>query len=189
MARGIFQLLRDFEAVVFATAIPRRIRRPVSQEQEDFLRRDYVYLLERYFYFLEHVRDSGLLVMDETEKTLDRRFVQQMERYFQHTRIGRFRAERVVPSPFFVSSDMTYPIQAADVCIYCINAGFRLPARGMDAPARAEIQQEFGPWLSRLQFRSEEVRGGVTFTSYGITYVPEPYGAAEEGDEEKKKRR
>lgn len=189
MARGIFQLLRDFEAVVFATAIPRRLQRPATEDQQSFLRRDYVFLLERYYYFLEHVRDSGLLVMDETEKTLDRRFVQQMERYFQHTRTGRFRAERVVPSPFFVSSEMTYPIQAADVCIYCINAGFRLPARGMDAPARTEIQQEFGPWLSQLQFRSEESRGGVSFTTYGITYVPDPYGAGEEGGRPEGKRK
>ena len=41
-----------------------------------------------------------------------------------------------MPTPFFVSSDMSYAVQAADLCIYCIyciNWGFRLPARGMDA--------------------------------------------------------
>lgn len=182
MARGIFQLLRDFEAVVFASVVPRGVKKPATDDGRDFLRKDYVFLLERYFYFLEHMRDSGLLVLDETERTLDRRFVQQMERYFQLTRTGRFRAERVVPSPFFVSSDMTYPIQAADVCIYCINWGFRLPARGMNASGRPEIGQEFAPWLNQLQFRSEETQGGATFTTYGIVYVPDPYGGREDGE-------
>lgn len=179
MARGIFALLREYEAVLFATAIPRGVARPADSEEGERLRKDHVFLLERYFYFLQHTRESGLLVMDATEKTLDRQFVQQMERYFQLTHTGKRRASRVVPAPFFVSSEMTYPIQAADVCIYCINWGFRLPGRGMDAETRPEIAAEFGPQLQGLQYRGEETRAGNTFVTYGITFVPEPYGRAD----------
>ncbi len=134
-----------------------------------------VFLMERYFYFLERENAPGLLVMDETEKTEDRRFVARMERYFSKTRTGRFRTSRIVPSPFFVSSDMSYPVQAADVCIYCINLGFRLESRGMNAPVREEIAEEFGPWLNDLQYRGEGGDQSRSFMTYGIVYVPDPY--------------
>jgi len=115
--------------------------------------------------------------MDETEKAEDRRFVRQMERYFTRTQPGRYRTSRIVPTPFFVSSDMTFPVQAADVCIYCINLGFRLPSRGMDAPVREEISLEVGAWLNELQYQGEGYRGGQVFTTYGIVYVSDPYEA------------
>lgn len=77
--------------------------------------------------------------------------------------------------PLFVSSDMAYPIQAADLAIYCINCGFRLPSRGMDASARPEIAREYGHWLNQLQFRGEGHRDGIDCDSYGIVFVPDPY--------------
>jgi hypothetical protein len=52
MARGVFQLLRDFEAVVFACAIPRGTKKPAGVEERGLLRKDYVFLLERYFYVI-----------------------------------------------------------------------------------------------------------------------------------------
>ncbi len=175
MARGIFELLRSHGAMLFATAFPRQVRRPKQYKHEEYLRKDHVFLLERYFYFLERENTAGLLVMDQTEKTQDRRFVQQMERYFTKTHTGRYRTSRIVPSPFFVDSDMSYPVQAADVCIYCINHGFRIPSRGMDAPPRPEVAQEFGPWLNELQYRGEGYRDGESFHTFGIVYIPDPY--------------
>ncbi len=142
-----------------------------------FLARDQVFLLERFFYFLEGHKEHGLLVMDEVEKTADRRFVRRLHRYFANSATGRYRSRWIVPSPFFVASDMTYPVQAADLCIYCTNWGFRLPSLGMDAEVRTEIADEFGPWLDALQFRGESHRGGVTFKSFGVAFVPDPYNA------------
>jgi hypothetical protein len=71
---------------------------------------------------------------------------------------------------------MIYPMQAADLCIYCVNWGFRLPSQGMTAVNRHEIADEFGPWLRQLQFRGEGYRDGAVFESFGICYVPNPYG-------------
>jgi Protein of unknown function (DUF3800) len=139
MARGIFELLTSHGAVLFAVAIPRSIQRPATYEAEEYLRKDQVFLLERYFYFLETKNEAGLLVLDETDKSEDRNFVRRLERYFSRTQTGRYRASRIVPTPFFVSSDMTSLIQAADVCIYSLNWGFRLPSSGMNAPVREEI--------------------------------------------------
>jgi hypothetical protein len=133
--------------------------------------------LERFFYFLEGKKACGLLVMDEVEKSVDRKFVGQMEAYFTRTATGRYRTNWIVPSPFFVSSDMVYPVQAADMCIYSINWGFRIPQFGMDAAVREEIHREFGPWINRLQFHGEGYRNGVVFESWGITYISNPYAA------------
>ena len=177
MARGMFQLLRDHKANLFAAAIPRSVRRPGTYEAREFLRKDHVFLLERFFDFLEARQKHGLLVMDEVENTSDRRFVRRLEGYFTKTQTGRFRSAWIVPTPFFVSSDMTYPVQAADLAIYCVNWGFRLPSRGMDAATRPEIADEFGPWLNQLQFRGEGYREGNVYQEYGIVYVPDPYTA------------
>ena len=175
MARGTMELLRDHEAVLFAAAVPQSVAKPVTTEAEEYLRKDQVFVLERFFYFLESKREHGLLVMDEVDKTEDRRFVGRLQRYFTKTNPGRYRAAWIVPAPFFVASDLTYPVQAADICIYCVNWGFRLPAVGMGAPRREEIAREFGPWLNQLQFHGQGYRDGAVFDSFGIVYVPDPY--------------
>ena len=48
------------------------------------LRKDYVYLFERYFYLLESLppRDRGLVVFDEMEKSQSHVLIQQMAQYF-----------------------------------------------------------------------------------------------------------
>jgi hypothetical protein len=144
LARGIFQLLRTHNARVFASVVPSTIEKPATPEAEDYLRKDLVFLLERYFNFIAPQKnETGLLVFDETDASADRNFIRQIERYFTLTQMGRFRANSVVPVPFFVESGLTRAVQAADVCIYAINWGFRLPTRGMDADVRQEL-----PWNS-----------------------------------------
>src|SRR5271165_4125327 len=95
----------------------------------------------------EERKVHGLLVVDEVDETADRQFVRRLEAYFTKTSTGRYRTQWIVPSPFFVASDMIYPMQAADLCIYCVNWGFRLPSQGMTSVTRPEIADEFGPWL------------------------------------------
>lgn len=175
MAAGMVQLLRDHEAVLFAAAIPTSTTKPVTYEAEEFLRKDQVFLLERYFYFLEKEKQHGLLVMDEVEKSEDRRFVRRLQAYFSKSETGRYRSAWIVPAPFFVSSDMAYPVQAADLAIYCVNWGFRLPTRGMVEPTRPEIADRFGPWLGRLQFKGQAEKGGSVYDLFGIVFVPDPY--------------
>jgi Protein of unknown function (DUF3800) len=173
MARGIFQLLRDHKAVLFASMIPRGTGKS-EVPQEDLLRKDQVFLLERFFYFLEAQQENGLLIMDGTDKNLDRKFVRKLEGYFTKTNTGRYRTQWIVPTPLFVASDMAYAIQVADVCIYCVNWGFRLPKQGMNEPVREEIEIEFGDWLRRLQFHGQGYRDGNVFETWGICYVPNP---------------
>ncbi len=177
MATGLFQLLHDHKAALIASAIPKDVAKPTTAEAEEYLRKDHVFLFERFFYLLEEKQEHGIIVMDEVDKTEDRRFVRRLERYFTKTANGRFRTTWIVPTPFFVSSDMTYAVQAADLCIYCINWGFRLASIGMTATQRNEIASTFGPWLNRLQFHGHGHRDGKVFESFGICFVPDPYGA------------
>lgn len=53
MARGIFQCLRDHDAALFASVIPCSVAKPATSAAEEYLRKDHVFLMERYFYFLE----------------------------------------------------------------------------------------------------------------------------------------
>ena len=80
-----------------------------------------------------------------------------------------------MPTPFFVSSDTAYAVQAADLCIYCVNWGFRLPNRGMNAERRDQIATMFGVALADLQYRGQGYRDGRVFDTYGVVYVPDPY--------------
>ncbi len=177
MARGIFQSLRDHGAKLFAAAIPRSVEKPDTYEAAEFLRKDQVFLFERYFNFLEQEHEDGLLVMDEVEETADRQFVRRMQAYFERTQTGRQRTAWIVPTPFFVSSNLTYPVQAADLAIYCVNWGFRLPNKGMDATTRPEIASEFGPWMKQIQSRTEVYDDGEVFEQFGIVFVRDPYTA------------
>jgi len=180
MARGLFQLLRDHKAVLFASMIPRGTGKE-TEEVEDYLRKDKVFLLERFFYFLERERQNGLLVLDGTEKNLDRKFVRQLESYFTKTNTGRFRTQWIVPTPYFVASDMAYPIQVADLCIYCVNWAFRLPTHGMTESVREEVKEEFLEWLRSLQFRGDGEKDGRVFEVWGICYVPNPCAPGRDG--------
>ncbi len=187
LARAVFQALRANNAKLFASVVPPTIEKPDGFEAEEYLRKDHVFLLERFFYFLEAQSSHGVLVFDSVDHGADQKFVRQIERYFTATRTGVYRTQWIVPVPLFVSSAMSYVIQAADLCIYCLNWGFRLPSLGMDASVRQEIADEFGPWLNSLQYRGQGSRDGRLFDSYGIVYVPEPYGAAKTGGTNEKR--
>lgn len=174
-AEGVFQLLEENEAELFAGAIPRGAHRGRESMNEDILRKDHVFLFERFFYLLEQQQQHGIIVMDEVEKSADRKFVRMMEAYFTKTQTGRYRSTRVVPVPLFVASDMSYAVQAADLCIYAINWGFRVPSYGMDAEKRDEVADLAGSWLNRLQFKGQGYRDGQVYNTFGIFFVPDLY--------------
>ena len=105
----------------------------------EYLRKDFVYLFERYFYFLEDKPEepSGIIVFDETEKTQSQRLIQQIENYFKKTSKGRTRATLLIPEPLFVHSDLTTGVQIADLIAYVISWAMRL--NGMTKPVRPEL--------------------------------------------------
>ena len=174
MADGIFDLIDQHHAIIFASAVPCGAGRPAKDAPppQDILRKDHTFLLERFFYFLEYHKQMGLLVMDEVEKTEDRRFVRRLHDYFLKTANGRLRSKWIVPSPFFVASDMALPVQVADVVIYALNWGYRHPSE-MTAPTRPEIEARYGARIDKRKWRGDGYDGNRTFRSFGIVCVPD----------------
>ncbi|MCC5831200.1 MAG: DUF3800 domain-containing protein [Phycisphaeraceae bacterium] len=173
MAEGVIELLNSHDARIFAAIVPRHAK--PSRRSPDMLRKDIVFLLERFFYFLEGNQEMGLLVMDVTQKRTDHQMVRCMERYFTLTQTGRQRTQWIVPVPLFVESDMAYGVQAADLCIYCLNWGWRL-ADQMTEPTRPEIEP-FVRIMKKAFWHGDGYRDGKTFTTYGTFFVPDLYDA------------
>lgn len=112
------RLCKKYNTVAFASIIPNDIVRP----DYDFLRKDFTFLFERFFHFLNGQLDNpspmGTVIFDEIEKTQSQILVEQMEKYFLHTSKGKTRSRLIVPEPLFVHSDLTTMIQMADLVAY-----------------------------------------------------------------------
>lgn len=139
------------------------------------LRKDYAYLFERFFYFLEDEaenngqRQQGVIVFDELEKARSHILIDQAHRYFKETATGRLRAQLIVPEPFFVHSDLTTGVQIADLVAYCISWGFRTPH--MTKPARIELAS-YGAQIARLRYRTYRLRmGNPSFEIWSIAHI------------------
>jgi hypothetical protein len=148
----------------------------------DYLRKDYSYLFERFFYFLEDKNEasSGIVVFDELEKSKSHILVGQMDSYFKRTAKGRFRSSRIIPEPFFVHSDLTTGVQIADLVAYIASWGFRTGA--LTEPAREELRP-YVDAISQLRHRTtREVRGNPDFEIWSFSIIKDlGIGAAEEG--------
>lgn len=131
----VLELCAQHQAKAFASIVDRDAPKPAS----NFLRKDYSYLFERFFHFLEERPEhhQGLVVFDELERSQSHLLIDQMARYFKQTATGRLRASRIVPEPFFVHSDLTSLIQVADLLAYIIAWGVRVGS--MSRPRRAEL--------------------------------------------------
>lgn len=170
----LLELCIQFRMRAFASVVEPSASRP----ERDFLRKDYAYLFERYFYYLEDLGESttGVVVFDELERTQAHLLVDQMSRYFRDTSRGRTRASRVVPEPFFVHSEMTTLIQVADIVAYLISWNTRfLPT--MTQPARGELD-ELGQLVMNLRHKAVrdnyKLRDGVTrddFVIWSFAYI------------------
>ena len=135
------------------------------------LRKDYAYLFERFFYFLEDAAagEQGVVVFDELEKSKSHLLIDQMHRYFAQTAVGRHRAGRIIPEPFFVHSDLTTGVQIADLVAYVISWGFRMPR--MTKTARKDLSP-FANRIARLRYRAVRERlGNAEFEIWSFAHI------------------
>jgi hypothetical protein len=138
----------------------------------DMLRRDYAFLFQRFYYYLEDrsPTEMGLVVFDELEKAQSRILIHQMERYFLETENGYQRSSRIVPEPFFVHSDLTTAVQLADIVAYCFNWGIRL--NSMTEATRREIEP-FAEVAFNMRYvgRRFDEADGQEWPVYGVFYL------------------
>ncbi len=166
----VLNIAASFNVQVFASVMDPRCPRP----EPGRLRKDYVYLFERYFYFLESQspRERGLIVFDELEKTQSHILIQQMAQYFLGTRTGRYRSSRIIPEPFFVHSDLTTGVFLADLAAYIVGWGWRL--NSMTQPSRPELRP-YATKLHDMQYHGckPKLDGTGDWPLHGIRYIPD----------------
>jgi hypothetical protein len=166
----VLQVSASYHAKTFGAIVSKTAQRPAAP---NLLRRDYAFLFERFFYYLEDISatEMGLIVFDELEKAQCRILINQIERYFLETEKGYQRSSRIVPEPFFVHSDLTTAVQLADIVAYCFNWGLRLKPK-MIEPTRSEIEP-----FAKLAFDTRYVgkrfneADGTEWPCYGVFYL------------------
>jgi hypothetical protein len=162
-----------FHCRAFASVVDVNAPRPLV----DVLRKDYAFLFERFFYFLEDQGPAvqGAVVFDELERSQSHVLIGQMERYFLGTATGRTRSQQVIPEPFFVHSDLTSLVQVADLMAYIISWGLRIPGQ-LDAPARAELAP-LAAKVGALRYRaSREILGNPNFVIWSVAVIKDLRG-------------
>lgn len=173
----VIDIVAGFGVKIFASIVGRESMRV----QKDILRKDFVYLFERYFYFLKTLPDyeRGLVVFDELEKSRAQKLVQQMASYFLGTKPGQFRSSKIIPEPFFVHSELTTGVFLADLAAYIIGWGWR---RGkMTQPFRQELTS-YAKKLHTMQFQGSKPDVNdekKEWPLYGITYIGDLRGKAD----------
>lgn len=136
--RQVFQLCQQYRCKVFASIVADHTK--VSTDAS-MLRKDYIYLFERFYYFLEDTpgEPRGIVVFDELDKSASHILLTQMDKYFKRTAKGKARSSLIIPEPFFVHSDLTTGIQIVDFAAYLLSWNFRVEK--LTAPGREELSQ------------------------------------------------
>jgi len=179
-------LAKQFGMTVFASIVPRDAP---QQRDARFLRKDFTYLFQRIHC---HVCDGpdhahGVLIFDEQDKALSQGLLDQIHKYFVETDRGKQRAERMIPIPFFVHSELTPTIQLADIVAYIINWGLRMPR--MSEPCRPELKP-FADKVFQLRYQGMEVplkrrrRILRKKRTWGIAYIEDLRPLAEQPHDE-----
>jgi hypothetical protein len=135
------------------------------------LRKDYLYLFERFFYFLDDLKPSpvGVVVIRDQDGPLARQLGAQMDRYFKHTTRGRQRASQVVAEPLVARGELTTGSEIAALVAYVTAWGFR--TRELTAPARRELYG-FKEQVRGLRYRAvREVGDNPNFVIWGFSVV------------------
>ncbi|MBE0510778.1 MAG: DUF3800 domain-containing protein [Gammaproteobacteria bacterium] len=175
----LLALCGQFRVKAFASVVDRDAPRP----EGNFLRKDYAYLFERYFYFLEDRpgEQLGLVVFDELERSQCHILIDQMARYFRETVRGQARASLVIPEPFFVHSHLTTAVQIADIVAYLAAWGVRVG--GMTRPRREELTNLAAQVCDMRYQAQREVNGNANFSIWSFALIDDLRPKDERGDE------
>ncbi|RKZ29495.1 DUF3800 domain-containing protein [bacterium] len=164
VANVLEMALDKYNLKVIASILPRDIKIPDSQ----LLRKDYVYFLERYYYYLSDI-DRGILVFDELDRSKAHILIGQIKDYFTKSYKGRERSKRVIPVPFFVHSDLTTGIFLADLVAYCLNWGWK--DYNQATPPRPEIGKFVRVILKMSYTKNILTENGISYQTKSIFFL------------------
>ena len=167
MADEAFRACDACGTVLLAAAVDKFAPRPLADQWEDMLRKDYVYLFERLYYQMETQPRGAMAAMDnlsEERCIQGQRLNRVIARYFTRAHTGRLRSARILPEPLYARSDLTTLLGVADVAIYALNSVFR-PAVEWSEPIREELRP-YVDWIYRLRRRVEREDGTGMWTVF-----------------------
>lgn len=163
----VFDICARYRCTAFASIIE-----PSAHETNSTgLRKDYAYLFERFFYFLneQRPREQGIIVFDELDKSQSHILINQTHAYFKVSATGRTRSRLIIPEPFFVHSDLTTGIQIADLIAYVISWGFRTPQ--MTKTKREELDS-FSRQVADMRYKATiEKNGNPNFVVWSFAHI------------------
>jgi hypothetical protein len=169
-------IARKHRCRAFASIVKSGAPRP----ENEFLRKDYAFLFERFFYFVQDQGPDyqGVVVFDELEKSQSKILLDQMEEYFTKFSKGRERAQQIIPQPFFVHSDLTTLIQVADLIAYIIAWGYEIP--NSFVTITREEMRGLGNKVTAIRGDARRrVMGKASFTIWGFAPIDDLRGARE----------
>ena len=166
--RSVFSICARFRCYFFASIVTYQSPR---NNTGDYLRKDYSYLFERFYYFLEDKspESTGIIVFDELDKSRSHILAGQMDRYFKRTEKGQQRSGIIIPEPFFVHSELTTGVQVADLVAYVTSWGFR--TKDMELPARQELNDFVDAIRQRRYIATREVNGNPDFKIWSFAII------------------
>ncbi len=173
--REALDICSRFNCKAFASIINKNSPEP----DRTVLRKDYSYLFERIFYFLEDdgPHTMGIIAFDELERCECHLLLDQMDHYFKSYSRGRTRSTRIIPESFFVHSDLTTGVQIADLVAYIISWGFR--NNEMTQPSRLGLS-DLVDQVCRLRHRAlREVNNNPNFVIWSLAYIDDLRGAVD----------
>lgn len=163
----VMDICRRYDCKAFASIVETSAYPTTS----DGLRKDYAYLFERFYYFLEDQggQDQGIIVFDELDKSKSHLLIDQTHKYFKDFAVGKLRSRLIIPEPFFVHSELTTGVQIADLLAYLISWGFRLPQ--MSKPSRPEMAS-LAAKVGQLRTRAVRSRNGnAAFEIWSFAHI------------------
>ena len=97
--KRLFELCHKFRGQCLGIIVPVDAD---GDRKTSVLRKDYAYLFERFFYFVDSKpsEHAGIIVFDELDKSASHILLGQMQAYYKDYQTGRERAERLVPEHF-----------------------------------------------------------------------------------------
>ena len=151
----VLRLARDYGAQAFATITDRDQEERTSNGQ---LRKDYSFLFERFFYFLESRSTNSVGYLVRSHRSANGADVSSMDisNYFSNTTNGRLRSKLIIGDLMFASNELQRMVQVASIVAYTINWGYRL--QGMTAPVRSELSP-LADLISAMRFVSAAPNG------------------------------
>lgn len=146
--KRLFDLCSKFRGQCLGIVVP--VDAPGDRKvPASVLRKDYAYLFERFFYFVDSksTEHAGIIVFDELDKSASHILLGQMQAYYRDSKTGQDRSERLVPEPFFVHSDLTVGIQLADLIAYVLSWGHGFDRNAIVPKPRAEL----APYVKQVE--------------------------------------